>query len=359
MIQSLRTRQFRNLRDPSIEFGQRWALLIGDNGAGKTSVLEAIYLASTSKSFLSHKLIDCCQDRGKGFLVEIESEQEGRHQMRLTWDRDAGLARTINGSQVDLPGYLETQPVVAYTAREAELLDGPPAGRRRFLDGHLVSYNPASIRLLARLRTVVESKRAALVRGQPTQPWNELLASVASELQQQRRQIIDELQGRISGLVCQLGLGEREPQLTYLPSTPRGDGELTTEALREGLDRRLEEERECRYPLWGPQRDDWRWAWGGEGNRSEIRRRASRGEKKALTIALFVACCQRLNDHRRAATLLVDDLDAELDANRHRQVCDLLAHLPQVIATSSRRSEWRQEREVVTHQVRAGEVRRG
>ena len=359
MIQSLRTRQFRNLRDPSIDFDGRWTLLVGDNGAGKTSILEAVYLAATSKSFLSHKLIDCCQDRGETFIVDIESEQEGRHHMRLMWDRETGMERTMNGSQVDLPGYLEVQPVVAYTAREAELLDGPPAGRRRFLDGHLVSCDPASIRLLARLRTVVASKKAALVREQPVQPWNELLATVASELQQQRRQIVEELQDRVSSLVSQLGLGERKPQLAYIPSTPEGDGDLATETLLDGFGRRLTEEKACQYPLWGPQRDDWRWTWGREGNRSEIRRRASRGEKKALTIALFVACCQRLIDHRREATLLVDDLDAELDAKRRLQVCELVAELPQVIATSSRPSEWRKASERATHEVKDGEVREG
>lgn len=362
MIHSLRSHQFRNLADGHVDFDAGWSLAVGDNGAGKTSLLEALYMAATSKSFLSHKLIDCCRRGSSAFVTEVETRKEGRVRLRLAWDRDDGVRRTINDSTDDLAEYLQVQPILAYTARDADLLDGAPAARRRFMDGNLVNEDPASIRLLARLRALIEAKRAALAERQPIEPWNELLVPAVVELQARRRRLIEDLEQHTRPMVDELGLGERQPRLVYVPSTPGGrlddagrDDEETK--LLATLDRRKQEELECGYPLWGPQRDDWRWSWDVD-DRVEIRRRASRGEKKALTIALFAACCRRLVEHGRWASLLIDDLDSELDSRRRAQVCALLTDLPQVVATTSRAREWDGAQQPITHEIAEGRIRR-
>lgn len=356
LIHSLRSRQFRNLEDSSVDFGAGWSLVVGDNGAGKTSLLEALYLAATSKSFLSHKLIDCCRRGTDSFMAEIETEHEARARLRLAWSRDDGVRRSVNDSSSELLPYLEVQPILAYTARDAGLLDGAPAARRRFLDSNLVNHRPPTIRLLARVRALVEAKRAALAQGQPIGPWNELLVPEVLDLQTRRQQLIEDLERRTQTMLEELGLGERKPRLEYLPSRPGDDwdGEDAEAALLAELNRRREDERDCGYPLWGPQRDDWRWSWAADG--VEVKRRASRGEKKVLTIALFAACARLLVESGRQVTLLIDDLDAELDRRRRRQLCSQVAGLPQVVATSSRPDDWTEDVFGVTHAVADGRV---
>lgn len=352
MIRSFSTVQFRNLEDAEVEIDAPWCLLVGDNGAGKTSVLEALYLAATSKSFLTHRLIDCVRGDGESFAIaaECDNEQEGRHRMRLTWGRQEGLERRINDSRSDLLSYVEVQPVVAYTARDGDLLDGAPASRRRFLDSNMVNQRPVALKLLARLRRVLEAKRAALSRGQPVEPWNELLAPLAIQVQRERDILIDDLQRRSADLIETIGLGGRNAKLEYLPSSPCADEAVDSEQLLRDLNRRADEERDCGYPLWGPQRDDWSWSW----EQGEMRRRASRGEKKVLTLALFTCCCQRLLEHDRGVTMLVDDLDSDLDRERRRKVCETLATLPQVIATSSQEEGWHGGSQIPTHGIRNG-----
>lgn len=353
MIRSLRSQQFRNLADGRVDFDSGWSLAVGANGAGKTSLLEALYMAATSKSFLSHRLIDCCRRGTSRFSTEIETQQQGRVRLRLAWDRADGLRRQVNDSASDLPAYLEAQPILAYTARDSELLDGAPASRRRFLDANIVNQDPASIRLLARLRALIEAKRAALSERQPIEPWNELLVPVITDLQRRRAGLVEDLEQRIAPAAGDLGLAD-QPRMEYLPSRPGGSED--DDELLPLLNQRKQEELDCGYPLWGPQRDDWRWSWAEEG--VEIRRRASRGEKKALTIALFAACSRRLVESGRQATLLIDDLDSELDSRRRAQVCALLDDLPQVVATSSRGEEWSEAGHRATHTVEDGTVRR-
>ncbi len=357
MIRSLQTAQFRNLQDSQIEFGPGWSLLIGDNGAGKTSVLEAIYLAATSKSFTTHRFAECCANAGPVFSTAIETENHGRVELRLAWSGQEGVRRMVNGSSASMINHLKVQPIVAYSARDTNLLEGEPASRRRFLDSSLINEKPDALVLLARLRRVLDSKRGALAQGQPVDPWNQLLAPLAEQVQRWRKAFIGDLEKRTQHLVTELGLPGSEPQLSYLASTagrdpwPTNEGP-TEELILQSLRQRESEEQACGYPLWGPQRDDWKCTW----NQVEVRKRGSRGEKKALTLALFAAVVERLVEAGLKPVLLIDDIDSDLDAQRRLKVCAMVDQLPQVIATSSQSEAWQNGTEGVTHTAVEGMV---
>ncbi len=366
MIRSLSTVSFRNLVDAEIPLATGQTLFLGDNGAGKTSILEAIYVAATSKSFRAGQIEQCRREGDRGFSVAVESEIEGRHRVVVAWDSETSLSRRVNGSTVSLSQHLGIQPVLALTDRDAALLDGAPQLRRRLLDSLMIQERPTALATLARLRAVLQAKKAAIAQGQDLTPWNQLLAPLMVEIQRWREACVGDLAERFTQRVEELGLGELRPRLSYAPSRPdrgvpdrgvsdRGGSDqrvFEEEELVRALAARSGDERACGYLLWGPQRDDWRTSVFDRG----VAARASQGERKALTLALLVAATERLVDQGGSPILLVDDVESYLDSRRLAEALVLLRRLPQVLLASSHRQRWEGAPMSSVYTVESGKV---
>src|SRR6185436_7621679 len=106
-------------------------LLLGANGAGKTSLLEAIHVLATTRSFRTAQLIDCVRHGATGFNVRGEVHGERRATLEVALHERERL-RLLNGKTSTLAEHLATLPVVAWTSTaEAEILVGAPSARRR------------------------------------------------------------------------------------------------------------------------------------------------------------------------------------------------------------------------------------
>ena len=121
MLALLEARRFRNLEPLSWSPGAGRHLLLGGNGAGKTSLLEAVYTVATTRSFRTPRLAECVRHGEDGFHLTAEVETPVRTRLEVSWDA-AGLARAVNGARGDLAEHLEPLPVVAWHAGEAEVL---------------------------------------------------------------------------------------------------------------------------------------------------------------------------------------------------------------------------------------------
>ena len=255
MIERFTCRDFRNLGPLEWRPEPGAQVIVGANGAGKTSLLEALYLLATSRSFRGARPAECCRRGAEAFFLEAEVAGERRARLGVGWSAASGLERLLNGKPASPAEHLAVQPVVSWSAADAELLDGPPLGRRRLLDQGVVASRPAALALLARYRQALEQKRRLLAEGlRGLGPWNELLASAAAELVALRRDFAERLGERLTAIleVSPLELGEVE--LRYRPSVDPGEG--GAEAVLAGLEAAREEERRQRRPLLGPHRDD-------------------------------------------------------------------------------------------------------
>ena len=188
MIERFVCRDFRNLGPLEWHPGPGAQVIFGANGAGKTSLLEALYLLATSRSFRGARPAECCRRGAEAFFMEAEVAGERRARLGVGWSAASGLERLLNGKPATPAEHLAVQPVVSWSAADAELLDGPPLGRRRLLDQGVVASRPAALGVLTRYRQALEQKRRLLAEGiRGLGPWNELLASAAAELTELRR----------------------------------------------------------------------------------------------------------------------------------------------------------------------------
>lgn len=349
MIGRLATRGFRNLA------GEAWTplpgrnLLLGPNGAGKTSLLEAIYVGATSRSFRTPRLAECVMFDGEGFYVSLDLESGTR--LELGW-QPGERRRAVDGQEVPVAEYLRHLPVVVWTADTAEVLSGDPALGRRLLDRGVVGRRPADLAGLRRYREILSQKRELLASGsfRGIETWNDLFADAATALVESRRETVEKLSEALQWAAERSDLEGPVLELAYRPSP--GEALEGRDALRAALDRVLGREKARGIPLVGPHRDRLRFRWRGR----PVHRIASAGERKGLGLLLAAAEGRMLAREDRPPILLLDDVDAELDARRLARTWPAFEPARQVLATSNRPEIWSHTEGVTTWIVRDGSV---
>jgi DNA replication and repair protein RecF len=331
----LAARDFRNLEPLSWLPAAGSHLLLGGNGAGKTSLLEAVYVLATTRSFRTAQIADCARHGAGSFHVRGEVETDRRSTLEAGW-MDGQRIRALNGKVTPLSDHLAVLPVVAWTAAaEAEVLVGAPKARRRFLDRGVVGIRPAALEVLGRYREALRQKRGLLAGdGAGIEIWNEMLAATAADVIAQRHLYVELLREELAGVLQAAGLSFPAIEIHYRPSPANGlEGQ---EAIAGALDRIADRERRRQTPLLGPHRDELDILWNGH----EIRRVASAGERKSLSLMLLAAHGRVMEKAGRPPLYLLDDMDAELAPPTVAAIWEVFKDEGQLFATSNRPQVW-------------------
>lgn len=335
MLSQLLVDDFRNLDPLDWWPGSGSHLLLGGNGAGKTSLLEAIYVVATTRSFRAAQIADCVRHGSGSFRLHAEVDTDRRSSLEVTWS-EGKRDRTLNGKVSPLAEHLAALPVVAWTSAEAEVLVGAPKARRRFMDRGIVGSRPAALEVLGRYREALRQKRQLLLQeGTGIGIWNELLASMAAEVIRLRHDYVERLREALLAVVELSGLPFPPVELRYRPSPASGLEGAESIALH--LEAIADRERRRQMPLLGPHRDELEILWGGH----DIRRVASAGERKALSLLLLAAHGRAVEGAGRSPVYLLDDADAELAPATHASVWNVFrGESRQLFASSNRPQVW-------------------
>ncbi|HEX7181732.1 MAG TPA: DNA replication and repair protein RecF [Thermoanaerobaculia bacterium] len=334
MLALLHATSFRNLEPLKWAPGPGSHLLLGGNGAGKTSVLEVVYVLATTRSFRAARLEDCVRHGGEGFHLEGEVETDRRSTLEVHWT-EGKRVRLLNGRTPPLAEHLGALPVVAWTWTEMDVLIGAPQARRRFMDRGVIGSRPAALDLLNRYREALRQKRELLLQGAGgLDVWNQVLATSAAEVIRLRQAYVERLRETLGGVLAASGLPFPPIEVSYRPSPAAGlEG---PEAIAQALEKVEERERQRQIPLLGPHRDELDIQWGEH----DIRRVASAGERKALSLLLLAAHGRAIEAAGRQPVYLLDDADAELAPPTHAAVWGVFRDAGQVLATSNRPQVW-------------------
>lgn len=349
MLKQLTLRNFRNLRELDWNPGTGGHLLLGANGAGKTSILEAVYVLATTRSFRTSRLVECRRHGTSGFFLSGEIEREARWHLEVA-DSETGRHRRVNGDTRGLADHLAALPVLSWSEADQGLITGGPESRRRFVDRGILGERPAALEVLGRYRKTLGQKRALLARaeGGSLDAWNRLLARSGAELVALRSRVVDELSKTFHALREAAELDLPPVELRYRPSPPEALG--GEEPFFERLARMREREIATRRVLVGPHRDEIAVLWP----ESEVRRQASAGERKAIGLTLLAAQAKHLAKAGREPLLLLDDLDTELDERRLGLVWGLFNDFRQLFVSSNRPVVWQSLGELRTWRVAGG-----
>lgn len=358
MLTRFESRGFRNLESTGLEFEAGGHLLLGDNGAGKTSFLEGVYMLATTRSFRTPRINDCLR-HGEGSFF-LSGETDDRAQLEVAWVDGERIRRT-RGARVPLADHLAVLPVVSWTQADLEVLVGPPQARRKFIDRGVISCRPAAISVVSRYRQALQEKRRLLQKARPSDkglvdlldPWNRLVAEASAQLAKLRFSYVESLQQELHEVIglCELDLPPIS--LRYRPSPKEAlEGQ---NIIYDKLESAFSREVALQQPVMGCHRDELEIRWQGH----PIRQVASAGERKALGLALTAAHGRVLEASSVRPVYLLDDVDTELDAGRLASLWEFFGATKQVFATSNRPVVWRDLAVPNRFRCNTGAIRRG
>jgi DNA replication and repair protein RecF len=323
--------RFRNLAIEKLEFGGGVNLVLGANGAGKTSLLEAVVILGNLRSFREPGLRRAVLHGASSFRIDGLAEVGGRRRrLEVIFENTSPPRRTmaIDGVQQTVDRYLRLFPVFAITGPDRELVNGGPDERRALLDRIVFLVQPQHLEALRTYRRALRQRNAALARGASDAEigaWESPLAASAARLIEARQQGSRALADNFSKVYGELTAeGSPAIQIDYR-GDPWLEGENEAEKVEESYRERYNEtrvrDRQTGFTVDGPHRHDLSLRTGGRNIRNVL----STGQTKIVAAALRLATLAEIEKERQERfPVIVDDVDAELD---REALIRLIGHL--------------------------------
>jgi DNA replication and repair protein RecF len=360
LIETLSSIGFRNLASKSITFSPGINLLVGENGQGKTNLLEAVYLFKFGRSFRTRRDVDMIRFGEEFCRVEVTCGFSDRVRERYalvvetTGQKKAWLAGKPVAKLSELVG---RYPAVLFGPQDLQLVQGAPGERRRFFDMAGSMTDPGYLELLKEYRRILQQRNAVLKRrGRPTErkAWDEGLIKAGCALIRKRREIV----ALIAEYVERNSRNQAMPfeySFAYENSivTPSREGIDLESAFAAKLAALEDEESRRGATLTGPHRDD---IYFTAGDR-DLKKFGSQGQKRLLAVLLKLAELNHLErEMKESCILLLDDAFSEFDGSISGRLMELLTDGRQVFITSPVALDWEEPRPSRTFSVVRGEI---
>jgi DNA replication and repair protein RecF len=335
VLASLTVREFRNLAALDLEVEAAGLAIVGDNGHGKTNLLEAIAYLRLLRSWRGARDVDVVRFGAAGFHVRATLQPPARaHSAAIGFERATRRKRALldGVEQPRLADALGALPSVCFSPADVALVADGPGERRRFLDVALALTSPAYLQALqtyraalsrrnATLREVQRAGRAGADAAARVAVWEPALAEHGATIVGARRDWVAAHAEPFATLCA--AIGESAPvSMRYVGPAEDSDASALADALRAQLEAQRAQELRRGITLVGPHRDDLQLLLGGR----ELRTFGSAGQQRSAAIALRMRESATVREQLGAAPLLLlDDPFAELDVRRAQAILDLLA----------------------------------
>lgn len=321
-VNNLRLIRFRNHFDSSFEtHGADVVLLIGSNGAGKTSVLEALHLLSTGVGMRTRRDRELVRFGEEGYRIEASGSP--RFALALKY---VGGSRTvmIDGATAKISDLIGRLRTTLFRPEDIRLIEEGPDERRRFLDIMISQRDRTYFEAFKRYRRA-SSQRRQVDFGRSYQgvrrSFSKLMLEEMPVLFATRLRTVRELDETINKLREQLEL-PGVIELEYRPAIPKGETEQDwAAASRAAIEHGERIEASGAPSPYGPLRDEVIIRWDGV----EMRKYGSQGQKRLISLLLRMSEARWLTTEDNKPLLLVDDVFGELDEERSRLFLELLS----------------------------------
>ncbi len=346
----------RNLRrallTPSPGFNQ----IVGANGAGKSSVLEAIHCLSVGHSFRTRKARELITHGEDEFTLACQMRDpqlDQLHRCGLRRSRDGATELRLDYEEIrSMAQVTQLLPVKALTPDSHQLIQDGPNGRRQFIDWGVFHMEQSFFQSWRKFKRSLAQRNQALKDGaadSEIQSWDDQLIESGEEIDQYRRQYVKQLDKTLQTLLTDMGT-VFHVELRYRSGWPDGL------SLEEAIAKNYPQCRKFRTTTVGPHR--------GElvinANETLARQVLSRGQQKLLVYGLHLAQLTQLHSaSNNLAIVLCDDLPSELDADQCSKILDQLVRLQSQIFLTSTVPQTLPTKDFSLFSVLRGEVKIG
>lgn len=374
-LKSLRLRSFRNYVDRQIEFTAQKTILVGNNAQGKSNLLEAVELLASLKSHRTSRDRELVLDSATTGQIEATVERAyGTSELKVVFRKQGRRTVAVNQEnlrrQLDFLGVLNA---VQFSSLDLDLVRGAPDARRSWLDGLLIQLEPVYASILQQYNQVLKQRNALLKKIRSLKQenesvelttfepqlklWDEQLAEAGSRVARRRARVIARLapiaefwHKRISGETERL-------EVNYLPNVKwlEDDPVIVQQAfLAKIKERRMVEQYQGKTMV-GTHRDEIEFVI----NQTPARYYGSQGQQRTLVLALKLAELKLIEEVvGEPPLLLLDDVLAELDPNRQKQLLEVIGDRFQTIITTTHidtfNYDWIKDSQILA--VEAGQI---
>jgi DNA replication and repair protein RecF len=347
-LNSIRLNNFRNHRSTYLNFSDNINIFYGNNGQGKTNILDSISYLCLTKGFISS------DDKNSVLFNENEFEIEGRFCSDLKVSSKSGVFFSSNGrgkniSQNDVKidraiSYIGEYPIVLLAPQNYGIVSGMPAERRKFVDVVISQSSKSYMNDIMEYRKVLKHRNKILLDSKlhrrfeldEIEPWNESLVKYGSRVIEKRDAFIREFIPYFLRSYKEITEANEIPSIKYMPRIGQFSNGLTFEEIKVKFSHELidcfGDEVRRGTTLLGPHKDE----FGFEINDLDVREFASQGQQKTFLISLKIAEYFYLKEKCAETPMLVlDDVFSELDKIRSKYLLSFLENIGQVFISST------------------------
>lgn len=336
LVTHLSLRDFRCYDAADVTLGPALTIVHGRNGAGKTNLLEALYLGCTARSCRTANDRELVRFGERVTRVELRGcSEDGEHLISVGLEPGERKRIRADGVVVDRLVDVAMRPLACvFLPDRLDLVKGPPALRRGHIDQVVAALWPSRVstrraygRALAQRNALLARIRTGRTGRDALRAWDAELAEHGVSLMHDRAGAVSELAARFAELAVDLGL-DGDAQLAYRPRSRAPDADALAAELAERGDADIERG----FTGHGPHRDDLLLTRGSR----ELRVYGSQGQQRLGLLALLL--CEREAIARArgfAPLMLLDDVMSELDSDRRHRLVELLASGGQSVITTT------------------------
>lgn len=330
IIKSIELADYRNYDSLTMQFDKGTNILYGDNAQGKTNILEAIFLAATTKSHRGSKDREIIGFDKEEAHIRTYLEKEGvetRVDMHLRKNKSKGIA--IDGQKIrkaaDLLGLCN---VVFFSPEDLGIIKNGPSERRRFVDMELCQLDALYLHNLNHYNRIVDQRNKLLKDMYLNEDlketlgiWDMQLSSFGSSIIERRRLFVDQLNEIIYDIHKKLSGGRETLQVKYEP-------DVETDQFERQLKLHRERDLKAKMTSVGPHRDDFSFFIGDV----DIRKYGSQGQQRTAALSLKLSEIELVRKIARdTPILLLDDVLSELDHNRQNDLLNSIGEIQTII----------------------------
>lgn len=330
IIKSLELENFRNYDSLQLFFDEGTNILYGDNAQGKTNVLEAIYVSSTTKSHKGSKdkeIINFSKEEAHIRTFLSKGDMDYRVDMHLRKSKSKGIA--VNGQRLkkaaELLGLLN---VVFFSPEDLSIIKNGPSGRRSFVDMELCQLDKYYLYNLNQYNKIINQRNKLLKDFYYSSDlkdtitvWDSQLITYGKQIIERRFQFVDQLNEIIVQIHNNLSGKKENLKIVYEPDVV---GENFERELSSGMERDMK----LKFTGTGPHRDDFAFLVNG----IDIRKYGSQGQQRTAALSLKLAEIELVKQITKDnPILLLDDVLSELDSNRQNYLLNSIGDIQTII----------------------------
>ncbi|MBR2072115.1 MAG: DNA replication and repair protein RecF [Alistipes sp.] len=352
---------FKNLSQTDIALSEGINCFVGDNGAGKTNVLDAIYYLSMSKSAFTMTDGQSVRHGEEFFFTEgtYSTDGGGQEQVVCSFSRRTGKVLKRNGKEYDrVADHVGLFPVVIVSPRDTDLITDAAEERRRYLNGFISQLDRVYLNSIMRYNAVL-TERNRFLKGSSDEAMLQIydmqLAEHGTRVYEARQKMVERMQPMVAEYYRTLSDDREQVEIEYR-------SELQDMPMQDILLRARERDIVNQFTTAGVHRDDLVFRIGGY----PLRKYGSQGQQKSFLIALKLAQYRLLAEATgEKPILLLDDLFDKLDMGRVEQLLTIVSHddFGQICITDCNKVRLestlaRAEKEYVLFTVEGGDIGR-